>query len=288
MTRVINVAEYENTSFREIRLKALMQTLSLGKQSYDFNDERSWHLKPGRLAIRYLKLTGQFRGPLEVCLKTFNGETDNTLTKERKEGRIKLYEEISIAEGNKIRSYAAEKINKKDIIILDFADIEKKIDSTNREQFDFFIWRGFDVLDNSQELIHDEKGYPLQSRINNSAPTYIDKLEGKLREIGKYACIYEAIEFVSTRINVNGEYHFRKIVQDLEELYNDFLVDRSKNEKNKIRAEKDIDELVDEAIKEYEVLNQPKYLFDKNSYRAAVRKKFERKLDGFKKKSIKK
>lgn len=285
MTEIIDVADYEDTAFREIRLKTIMNELIRGKQFFDTNDEKARGLKPGRIAKEYLKYTGQFLRQFELCLKTFHGKKADDFTEEKRSTIIKVYEDYIIKKGEALKSFALDSINKNKLVILDFTELEKKIDSTNRDEYGFFLWYSFDVLDKSEELKNNETEYCQKMRIYSTSDTAINTLEGKLRKLGKFSCIYEAIELISTHINLNDKYRFRKLVKDLDELYNDFLIDNSKKEKNKILADKDFDELVDDAVDNYEVLNQPKYLIDKNSYRAAVRKKFERELEGFKKKS---
>lgn len=279
MTQTINVADFQDTSFREIRLKSLMQLLSQDRANSEVREGRIWNLKPGDYAKRYLKLTDQFRRPFEMCLKKLDGETSESWTGQRKKGFIHLYEEITAKEGKQIRAFASDKINEKKVIILDFTEIEKNIDSTNRDRYDFFIWYGFDVLDKPHELVKNKKESPKRVRIYDSSKTIMDKLEGKLREIAKFSCIHEAIEFTEQRIRLQGKYKFKKLVRDLDELFKDFLVDTSKNEINHVKVNQGIKNLVNEALNSYEVLDKPQYLIDENSYRSALRSKFKRKLN---------
>ncbi|MCG2587784.1 hypothetical protein [Rhodohalobacter sulfatireducens] len=285
MTEIINVADYEDTAFKEIRLKTLMNELVREKQFFDTNDERARALKPGRLAKEYLKYTGQYLRQFELCLKTFDGKTTEEFTDENRTAIIKLYEDHVIEIGKDLKSFASDSINTNKLIILDFTEVEKKIDSSNRDEYGFFLWYGFDVLDKSEELYSSDNEICQKMRIYNCSDTSINRLEGKLRDIGKFACIYEAINFVQNHINLNGKYRFRKLVSNLDELFNDFLVDKSKNEINSKKAEEEINELVKEAFKKYEVLDNPKYLIDKNAYKSALRSKFESKLERKKKKS---
>ena len=80
------------------------------------------------------------------------------------------------------------------------------------------------------------------------------------------------------RIGLYNKYNYKKLVNDLDELINEFLFD-SNGEIIKSKANKETKTLVTRAIRNYEIINKPKYLIDRNAFRSALSKKIKKILN---------
>lgn len=108
--------------------------------------------------------------------------------------------------------------------------------------------------------------------------TNLYRMEGKLGKFLRYATIDEAIDHASRIAEIKGVYRFKKRVMNLDALIDEMLIVKEQNIVNPIKAKQSTDELVDEAVNGYEILSNPVYLLDENSFRNAVRNKIKRKL----------
>lgn len=275
MNDTINVADYSGSNFKEIRLKTLMQSFALGEEYpvIASGDER--YLQMGRSAIRYLKSQNEYRPVLEMCLKKFDRVKKEEFGKKQKNEQVSIYKEIVVNLGKEIQQFAAENLNRRKAVILDFSQLEKQIYSANREKYDFYLWYGFDVLEKPQELLESPHDKPQKLRIFSSSKANLNRLEGKVRKIAKFACIDEAFKIIQRHINLQGQYTFRKMVDDLDELLENLIIDSSSGMINSHAVSKGIDALVDEALSKYEVVSKPEYLINSNAYRSAIRKKLK-------------
>lgn len=95
------------------------------------------------------------------------------------------------------------------------------------------------------------------------------------------------ISFLEVRIGLHGKYTFKLLVDDLDELINDFLIDSSNGHINKVKAKKPVDELVKEAAGKYEILNAPTYLVNPEAYKSILKHRIKSTLKKFAKNQLK-
>lgn len=277
----IKVQGCDRGSIRQLWLKIIMHAFSEDLKN-EYRSDRGRYLSTGDVAIQYLKLTDQYRRQFQLCLKTFNGSTANDFDDEFISAVKTIYEDYLVDLGQDIMTFAETNINQRKQIDLNFNGYEFPGDPITGILRGLFFKYGSEVL-NEQE----NPGHCKIARISDSSKKSTDNFEGKLRKIGQYACIDDAITFIKLRIGLHKTYSYKILVDDLDELVRHFLINSSNNEINKVKAQKPTRELVDEAVNSYEILNKPKYLIDKNAYRVAVAKKIDNKLARFYKKFAK-
>jgi len=255
----------DSLSNRDLLLKLTLDHFArLRKQNFESDSNR--YLATNITAIAYLKETNQYRRQLQLCLKNFAGRTAESFRPEYVSAVRKLYQEHLINLGRAVIAFAERNIQHKKTLDLDLTAAT----ITNQHFLgileSLFNEYGQDVLQ------MDYQPWTCRiARIHDTSKDTINRLEGKLRTIGQFACLEEAISFLEIRIGLHGKYTYKLLVDNLDELIADFLIDSSNGQINRIKAGKPIDELVREAAGKYEILNSPNYLINPEAYKSILR-----------------
>ncbi|MDY6994273.1 MAG: hypothetical protein SVR94_16945 [Pseudomonadota bacterium] len=253
-------------SRRTLLLKLIAHRFSLLDNDPNFGSDNDRFYSTGQTALEYLKTTGQYRRQFELCLKNFDGHTADSFNENYITALRKLYQNHVMKLGKSLILFSQRHINLKKYLTVDFKDFE--IDSTFFET----LIRG---LSNQygQDVLHLEyQPWNCQLvRIHESSLNTIERIEGKLRVIGQFACLGEVISFLKIRIGLFGHYTHKILVDDLDELINHLLIESNTGNINPIQKKKAIDELVKVAALKYEVLDNPIYLINSQTYKAAIR-----------------
>ncbi|MDR8392962.1 hypothetical protein NC796_17530 [Aliifodinibius sp. S!AR15-10] len=223
-------------------------------------------MAPSITAIEFLKETQQYRKQLQICLKNFSGRTAETFRPDFVEALRTLYQDHLIYLGKAMLEFAEGKINHKKTLDVYFSEGTK----TNPHYSQLI-----ESLSNTYgEEVLKMKDHPWtcrRARIPDCSKDIMNRLEGKLRIIGQFACLEDAISFLNIRIGLHGKYTYKSLVGNLDELIQDFLIDSSTGDINQVKAQQPVDELVREAANKYEVLNAPIYLVNPEAYKSILR-----------------
>jgi hypothetical protein len=275
MIQRIQASNNKKYSKEDLFLITLIDYLAnLQKNDSRFVAEESMVNKVTKYALAYLGATNQYRKQFQLCLKMFDGKNVEQFTDDFKISTIKIFDDYLDNLVDDLIGYAKENINEKKSLDLNFQGVEVANDSFHRLLQDKFTHYGTKILQN-----HPRPHTCRKARINYSSKTTRDRIESKLRKIGKYGSIHQAIEFIEIRIGLHGKYKYKQLVNGLDELKNDFLIFSFKNEIKSSVKQKTTEELVKEAYNKYEVVNCPQYLIDKNAYKTALRKKINSTLN---------
>lgn len=265
MASQIPVLTGDSISNRDLLLKLTLDHFAkLRKQNFESDSSR--YLATSITAVAYLKETRQYRRQLQLCLKNFAGRTAESFRPEYISAVRKLYQEHLINLGRAVIAFAERNIQHKKTLDLDFTG------ATMTNQHFLGILESLFNEYGQDHLQMDYQPWTCRiARIHDSSKDTINRLEGKLRSIGQFACLEEAISFLEIRIGLHGKYTYKLLVDNLDELIADFLIDSSNGQINRVKARKPIDELVREASGKYEILNAPNYLINPESYKSILR-----------------
>jgi len=217
-------------------------------------------------ALEYLKETGQYRKQLQGCLKNFSGRTTDTFRPEFAASVRTLYHDHLLNLSRNVIAFAEQKVNRRKVVDLDFTGSDLANLHFSVILQNLFNEYGEDVL----QLDHAPWTCRM-ARIYNCSKDTMNRLEGKLRTMGQFGCIDEAISFLELRIGLHGKYTYKLLVDNLDELIDDFLIDSSNGFVNNVKARRPIDELVKEAAAKYEILNAPTYLVNPGAYKSILK-----------------
>ena len=271
MIEKVNPLDNTYFTYDELFLGVLIDHLStLEKNSSRFVGEKTIPQKVSEYTLQYLKLSGEYRSQFELCLKMFDGKTKEEFTEDFIESVKVLFERYVEDLVGDVIQFAKENINTKKQVDLDFNGVSVNNGAFNELLHDKFSEYG------SKILLNHRQPYKCRiARINFSSPTTRKKMKGKLRKLGQYALINEAIDFIKIRVGLFGEFKYKNLVDSLDDLAADFLINSSTNKVKKSKAKLSTKKLIKEAISKYEVYNSPKYLIDQNTFQEALRKKIE-------------
>lgn len=273
MPEKVPVLPYNSLSERELLLKLIADRFSKLCNDLNFDSNTERYLATSTTAMEYLKETKQYRRQLQLCLKNFAGRTADSFRPEFVSAVKTLYQDHLMNLGQSVITFAEQKVNRKKSIDLDFADAIFSNVHFSAILENLFNEYGVEVL----QLNHTPWSCKL-ARIHNSSKDTMTRLDGKLRTIGQFACIDDAISFLEIRIGLHGKYTYKLLVDNLDELINDFLIDSSNGHINHVKARTPIDELVKEAASKYEVLNAPTYLINPEAYKSILNYRIKKTL----------
>jgi len=222
-------------------------------------------------SIAYLKYVNQYLKPLNTCLKKLKGLKKEEFTEDFKSTLQKSYRREIIKYADDLHYYAKNKINSNKTLQIDFTSLE-----INYSHFRSILFEKFKQYKSKCKPDKHPADLKKIVKINFSSDSIRNKVRGKMRNLAKYACINEALEIIEERINLTGQYKYKKLVKNLDELVQDFLIDSTTGNINEIiKDNNSLAELVNKAEKKYDVWGNTDYLLNKNSFKSALRSKFE-------------
>lgn len=257
---------FDSLSKRDLLLKLAANRFSKLSDDLNFDSDIERYQATTTTAIAYLKETGQYRKQLQLCLKNFAGRTAETFQPEFISAVRQLYQEHLYKLGQDVINFSELKVNRRENLDIDFDGAELSNVHFSNILENLFYCYAEDVLS-----LNYAPGKCKIARIYNCSKDTMNRVEGKLRTIGQFACLDDAITFLKIRIGLNGKYSYKLLVDNLDELINDFLIDSSNGLVNRVKAKKPVDELVREASNKYEILNYPTYLINPDAYKAVLR-----------------
>ena len=271
MIEKVNPLDNTYFTYDELFLGVFIDYLSkVEKGSSQFVGEKTINEKVSEYTLQYLKQSGEYRSQFELCLKMFDGKTKEEFTKDFIESVKVLFEKYVEDLVKDIIQFAKENINTKKQVDLDFNGVSVNNGTLKQLLHDKFSEYG------SKVLLNHRQPYKCRiARISFSSPTTRKKMKGKLRKLGKYAVIDEAIDFIKIRMGLFGEFKYKNLVDSLDDLAADFLINSSTSKIKTSKAKLSTKKLIKEAVNKYEVYNSPKYLIDQNTFQEALRKKIE-------------
>ena len=258
-------------SKHEFLLNLLLQKFSDLNRNKEPKERKESALEVGDLAVEYLKKTDQFRDQFNLCLKTFDGSDSSSFDSDFQNSIKELYKDHVARLGDEILSFSFENIHSDNFREYNFKSVYV---ITFKELFQEYFVRYVETVD---EHFGKDPFDVQRLRLKTASKTTFKTLEGKLRTIGQFAAIEEAISFIKIRIGLHKDkkYVHKILVEDLDELINKMLINTSTNEINKVKAQEETKDLVKEGMRRFEVLNRPKYIVDDNLYRTALTKKID-------------
>ena len=266
MEHKIPATKFDSFSKRDLLLKLTADRFSKLSNNLNFESDIKRYQATSITAIAYLKETNQYRKQLQLCLKNFAGRTAKTFHPEFISAVRKLYQEHLINLGRSVIEFSEQKVNRKKILDLDFSGAE-----ISNLHFSGILENLFNEYGEGILNLEYAPWTCRMARIYNCSKDTMNRIEGKLRTIGQFGCLEDAISFLEIRIGLHGRYTFKLLVDDLDELISDFLIDSSNGHINKVKAQKPVDELVKEAAGKYEILNAPNYLVNPEAYKSILK-----------------
>ncbi|MDR8390426.1 hypothetical protein NC796_04680 [Aliifodinibius sp. S!AR15-10] len=251
---------------RDLLLKLIADRLAKLRNDRNFGSDNERYLYTRITAVAYLKETGQYRRQLQGCLKNFSGRTAETFRPEFVSAVRTLYRDHLLNLGRSVIEFSEQKVNRRKILDLDFSGAE-----ISNPHFSGILESLFNEYGEVVLNLDYAPWTCRMARIYNCSKDTMNRLEGKLRIIGQFGCLDEAISFLEVRIGLHGKYTFKVLVDNLDELINDFLIDSSNGLVNNVKAQQPLDELVKEAAGKYEILNAPTYLVNPAAYKSILK-----------------
>lgn len=269
MIEKVDPLDNDYFTFDELFLGVLIDHLAnIDPNSSKFVNEKSISTSVSDAVIEYLKESNEYRTQFELCLKMFDGKTKKEFSTDFIESVKVLFSKYVDELVDEVIQFAKENINSKKQVDLDFNGV-----SVNNRVFKKLLHEKFTKYGSEVLLNHRQPYKCRMARINFSSPTTRDKMKGKLRKLGKYTVINEAIDFIKVRVGLFGEFKYKKLVDSLDDLATDYLINSYTDQLKKSKAKLSTKKLIKDAVKNYEVYNSPKYLIDQNAFKEALRNK---------------
>lgn len=237
----------------------------------EWESERVWRIF--KLSGHYFKAIDRYESLFEKSLKDLDGFKRGDFDDSRVDAILEIYRLQISAIANDTTQFCKESINRLNIETLNFKSAELS-DSTILSYLRTDFVNKIALFEEAREIRNDQQ----EITLFGVSRTNLNRLEGKLGKFLRYAMIDEAIEHARRIAEIKGVYRFKKRVMDLDALIDELLIVKEQNIVNPVKAKQSTDELVNEAVSGYEILSNPVYLLDENSFRNAVRNKIKRKL----------
>lgn len=237
----------------------------------EWDRERIWRIF--KLSGHYFRAMDRYELHFEKSLRDLDGFKRGEFDDARIDAILEIYQQQIAVIAKDITEFCKESINRLTVETLNFehADISDSL-IPGYLQTDF-VNKG-SVFTEGEEWRNNQ----YEITIFGVSRTNVNRLEGKLGKFLRYATIDDAIEYAKRVAEIKGVYRFKKRVADLDALIDEMLINKEQNVINTIKARQSTDQLVNEAVNGYEILSNPVYLLDENSFRNAVRNKIKRKL----------
>ena len=237
----------------------------------EWDKERIW--RNFKLSEHYFKSVDRYEPLFEKSLKDLDGFKQGEFDSSRVEAIIEIYQQQIEKITQDIIQFCKESINRLNVETLNF-------ESTDLTDPIILSYLRSDFVNKVPVFAEAGESRNNQHEITifGVSRTNLNRLDGKLGKFLRYATIDEAIEHARRIAEIKGVYRFKKRVMDLDALIDEMLIVKEQNIVNPVKAKQSTDELVDEAVSGYEILSNPVYLLDENSFRNAVRNKIKRKL----------
>jgi hypothetical protein len=237
----------------------------------EWDQERIWRIY--KLSGHYFKAVNRYEPLFEKSLRDLNGFKRGEFDDARVDAILEIYQQQISAIATDTTEFCKESINRLSVETLNFeSSIQSDPMISSYQRSDFV--NNVPVFEEGGEFRNNQ----YEITLFGVSRTNLDRLEGKMGKFLRYATIDEAIEHARRIAEIKGVYRFKRRVMDLDTLIDEMLIVKEQNIVNPVKAKQSTDELVDEAVGGYEILSNPVYLLDENSYRNAVRNKIKRKL----------
>jgi len=237
----------------------------------EWDKERVWRIF--KLSEHYFKAIDRYEPLFEKSLRDLDGFKRGEFDAARIDAILEIYQQQIEAIAKGTTEFCKESINRLNVETLYF----KSTDLTDPIILSYlrsdFVNKVL-VFEEARELRSNQH----EITLFGVSRTNLNRLEGKLGKFLRYATIDEAIEHARRIGEIKGVYRYKKRVLNLDALIDEMLIVKEQNIVNPLKAKQTTDELVDEAVNGYEILSNPVYLLDENSFRNAVRNKIKRKL----------
>ncbi|MCH8550083.1 MAG: hypothetical protein LAT80_14525 [Balneolaceae bacterium] len=237
----------------------------------EWESERIWRIF--RVSSHYFKAVDRYESLFEKSLKDLDGFKRGEFDDSRVDAILEIYRLQISAFANDTTEFCKAAVNQLNIETLNFESAELSDPMIISHLRSDFV--------NKATAFEETGGWRNNQHeitLFGVSRTNLNRLEGKLGKFLRYATIDEAIEHARRVAEIKGVYRFKKRIKDLDALIDEMLIVKEQNIVNPVKAKQTTDELVDEAVNGYEILSNPVYLLDENSFRNAVRNKIKRKL----------
>ena len=237
----------------------------------EWDQERIWRIY--KLSGHYFKAVNRYEPLFEKSLRDLNGFKRGEFDDARVDAILEIYQQQISAIATDTTEFCKESINRLNVETLNFGSAE-----LSDPMLSSYLRTDFVNKVQAFEQVGELRNNQHEITLFGVSRTNLDRLEGKLGKFLRYATIDEAIEHARRIAEIKGVYRFKRRVMDLDTLIDEMLIVKEQNIVNPLKAKQSTDELVDEAVDGYEILSNPVYLLDENSFRNAVRNKIKRKL----------
>jgi hypothetical protein len=271
---VATISKIDHDFYRTHWLKVVANRIAEDPQPNrldEWDQERIWRIL--KLSDHYFKAIDKYEPIVEKSLRDLDGFKQEDFDSSRIQAIVEIYRQQIDLIAQDITQFCKESINRLRIETLNFDHVECSDSVITGYLRSDFVNKNvrFDESDDSDNN-QDEITFFGVSRTN------LNRLEGKLGKFLRYASIDEAIEYAGRVADIKGAYRFKKRVANLDSMIDEMLIVKEQNIINPVKAKQPIDDLVSEAVSGYDILSNPVYLLDENSFRNAVRNKIKRKL----------
>lgn len=237
----------------------------------EWENERIWRIF--KQSEHYFKAVDRYEPLFEKSLRDLDGFKRGEFDDSRVDAILEIYRQQISAIAADTTDFCKTSINRLKIETLNFESAE-----LSDPMIISHLQRDFVNKAAALEEAGEWRSNQFEITLFGVSRTNLNRLEGKLGKFLRYATIDQAIEHARRIAEIKGVYRFKKRVKDLDALIDEMLIVKEQNIVNPIKAKQSMDELVDEAVCGYEILSNPVYLLDENSFRNAVRNKIKRKL----------
>jgi hypothetical protein len=288
----ITVCDKDRTSLtqRKVYLTLLAEEI----RSYGVGYRLSELNLPSDLAIDYLKFNNTYWDIFETCLRNFDGmilselnenyENDDNNNDEVKNVIIDIYTKQTKKATQEALDYIRDEVSSRErkfpIKIIENVHVHANIR-------DLLEKRAINKIERTGE---DTKINDVIIKLREIPITHLNRLETKFKHIAKHSLMTEALYHAVKRARLDKptsnkeekdkgkrKYHFKKFAHSIEEIYNDLLLNSS-NEDVKKMVKKSNAQIINEAARDYEIIDNPTYLHNKRKFKKAIGQHFRPKL----------
>ncbi|MAL18641.1 MAG: hypothetical protein CL670_13160 [Balneola sp.] len=244
-----------------VRLKSLLNS--------SYPDE--FKNAPQNMAYDYLEYQGSYWEVMQTCLRNFDEVKRSEFTQDYKEVALELLEEDLKKAKEELLVYVQEIKTEKD------QKIEFKV--TEDAKAHPLVLHELKIRDGKPKIDAHKKGNSRLVSLKKIPDSTLDNFERRLSYLAKMLLMIEAITFAERRAKLNaGKYKFKKLMNSLSEVYDDYIINKSSNKPKKSLLQKKNADLIKYVTNNYEIIGNTTYLLNKRKFEKAVRGHFVPKL----------
>jgi hypothetical protein len=243
---------------------------------------------PSDLAVDYLKFNHTYWDIFETCLRNFDGKSLSDMNNDYKNEIIDIYTnqtEKAIQDAiDYINDNVASKTKKLSIKWKENIHISSKIQKLLERRAVRKIEK-----DGSSENV---KVKEVTIKLRKLCPSTLDSLEGRIRAIAKSSLMAGALDHAISRArldippksnkeekdNETKKYHFKKFKHSIADIFKDLLYSSSNEEVKKSLLNKKNAQIINKAVNDYEIIDNPVYLHNQRKFKKAVGQYFRPEL----------